>query len=237
MSEILKGVGTSIPAHILSFDTATQLAKVQVAIEFVGRDLGGFTIAPIINCPVNFSGGDNFILEHQVDLGDEGLLIISQRCIDGWIEQGNIAPQPVVRKLDMQDGLFLHGFRSKPKAITAFANDGMRIRNKAGTHSIWLKKNGDILVNNSSADFIVKADGSIKGSNSAGHFELLAGGNVNINGVIIDVAGNITSPAVITGLQVAAPSILGNGKELSDHAHSQGNDSAGNTQVNTSANL
>ena len=208
VSEILKGVGTSIPAHILSFDANTQLAKVQISIEFVDVQGQTFNLVPVVNVPVHFSGGD-FVLEHQVDEGDEGLVVVSQRCIDGWKSQGGVAPQTVVRKLDMQDALFIPGFRSKPKAIPNFNNNGIMLRNRVGDHYVWLKNTGAIeLVNNN------------------GFFKLPANGTVNINGVEIDKDGKVVMPN----------SLMLNGKEIDGHGHDQGNDSDGDTQQTTGGN-
>lgn len=194
VSEILKGVGTSIVGHILSFNVDTQLAKIQIGIEFIDVQGQAFNLAPVVNIPVHFSGGD-FVLEHQIDEGDEGLIIISQRCIDAWKEQGGIASQTVIRKLDMQDALFIPGFRSKPNAISGFNNNGIMLRNKAGDHYIWLTNTGEI--------------------------KLKSGGDVNINGVIIDSAGNVTIPA----------SLNLNGKEIAEHDHPAGTP-PGDTGVN-----
>lgn len=209
ISEILKSVGTSIPAHILSFDVETQLAKVQIGIEFIDVQGKTFDLAPIVNVPVHFSGGD-FVLEYQIDEGNEGLIIISQRCIDGWKEQGGVAAQTVIRKLDMQDALFIPGFRSKPNAISGFSNDGIRLRNKAGDQYVWVKNNGDTITENPN-----------------GTFKLLANGDINLNGVIIKPNGNVIMPN----------SLVLNSKEINGHGHPQGNDSAGDVQVNTGGNL
>ena len=195
VSEILKGVGTSIVGHILSFDVDTQLAKIQIGIEFIDIQGQTFNLAPVVNIPVHFSGGD-FVLEHQIDEGNEGLIIISQRCIDAWKEQGGIASQTVIRKLDMQDALFIPGFRSKPNAISGFNNNGIMLRNKAGDHYVWLTNTGEI--------------------------KLKSGGDVNINGVIIDSAGNVTIP---TSLNLK-------GKEIADHLHPAGTP-PGNTGINS----
>jgi len=208
-SEILKSVGTSIPGHILSFDVDTQLAKVQIGIEFIDVQGQTFDLAPIVNVPVHFSGGD-FVLEHQIDEGDEGLIIVSQRCIDGWKEQGGIAAQTVLRKLDMQDALFIPGFRSKPKAISAFNNNGIMLRNKAGDHYVWLKNTGDIF-----------------NVNSNGFFKLLANGDIDLNGVIIKPNGNVIMPN----------SLVLNSKEIDGHSHPQANDSGGNAEQDTGGNL
>ena len=191
ISESLKDIGTSIPAHILEFDVETQLAKVQIAIEFHSVDGDSFAIAPIVNVPVYFGGGNAFILEHQIDTDDEGLLIVAQRCIDGWKEQGGVAPQTVLRKLDMQDAIFIPGVRSKPNVITDFQNDGVRIRSKDGTRHIHLKNTGEIEVKNEGATVSVKTDGLVKGSNDSGYFELQAAGDFVANDATMTVDGDV----------------------------------------------
>ena len=141
VSEILKDVGTSIPGHALGFNTGTQLAKVQIGVQRIDRDGTAIDLAPIVNVPVLFPGG-KFSIEYQIDAGDEGLILVSQRCIDAWKEEGGIAGQPIKRKLDMQDALFIPGFRSKPNALTSFANDGIRMRNEDASVYIWVKDSG-----------------------------------------------------------------------------------------------
>lgn len=192
VSEILKGAGISIPAHVLSFDVVTQLAKMQIGIEFIDVQGQTFNLAPVVNVPVHFSGGD-FVLEHQIDEGDEGLIVVSQRCIDGWKEQGGIAPQTVIRKLDMQDALFIPGFRSKPNAISNFANNGIRLRNKDGDNYIWLKNTGEVLVQ--------------------------ASGGIDLNGVTIDPGGNIATSGTLNADDVTADN---QDVTLSTHKHGGG---------------
>lgn len=143
VSEILKGVGTSIPGHVDSFDTTEQLAKVQIGVQFIDVQGQSFEIAPIVNVPVHFPGGD-FSIEYQIDEGMEGLILISQRCIDAWKEEGGVATQPILRKLDMQDALFIPGFRSKPNKLADFQNNGIRMRNLDATQYFWLKNDGKI---------------------------------------------------------------------------------------------
>lgn len=72
----------------------------------------------------------------------------------------------------------------------------------------------------------LKNNGTIEAANENGQFSLQAGGNFVVNGVTIDTAGNITTPA-----SVVAPSIVANGKELADHAHPAGTP-PGNTGTN-----
>lgn len=127
----------------------------------------------------------------------------------------------------------------------------------ADVNEVWLKNDGSVLLSNANGSvllrpdggtitttpnstFDVAADGSIKGDNGSGSFELQAGGDFVVNGATIDISGNITSPATITATtsvvaptMTAASSLTVGGKEMSGHTHSQGTDSGGDTQVNT----
>ena len=174
---MMKDVATSIPGHILSFDPATQLAQIQVGI--VRKDVNGkeFIPSPIIEVPVYFYGGDAFAVECEINPNDGGIVLFSQRCIDGWVTTGGVANNPIMRFHDRDDAMFLPGLRSQPKVITDFANDGIRLRNKAGNQYVWLKK-----------------DGSIVRTNGNGIDTMLPNGTVNINGVTIDPSGVITLP-------------------------------------------
>lgn len=59
----------------------------------------------------------------------------------------------------------------------------------------------------------LKADGSIVIDNGSGAFELAPNGDVTINGVTIDVAGNVSAPGEVTARSMAAP------VNLSTHIH------------------
>lgn len=189
--ELMKGVCTSIPGHVLAFDPVTQWAQVQIGVERVDVNGAVFTPPPIINVPVSFTG-DDWVLEHQINPGCEGEIRFSQRCIDGWQQTGGVAVNPLGRFHDMQDAVFVPGIRSLPNVVTDFANDGMRLRDKAGTQFLWLKGDGSVLM-----------------ENTAGHIRLGADGTVTINGVTIDTAGNVNSPTQITA----------NGIGMTTHRH------------------
>lgn len=175
--ELMKGVHTSIPGHILTFDPVTQLAQVQVGIVRVDINDAEFTLEPIIETPVYFPGGD-YCVEYQIDPGCEGDILLSQRCIDGWVQSGGVAANPIGRFHNLQDAMFLPGFRSRPNALPDFQNNGVRIRNRAGTQFVWLKN-----------------DNTIAMENGAGMFQLLADGSFLINGLTITPDGNIITAA------------------------------------------
>ncbi|MGF6394295.1 Gp138 family membrane-puncturing spike protein [Pseudomonas plecoglossicida] len=178
--EVMKGVCTSIPGHVLTFDGATQLAQVQVGVLRVDINGAEFTVPPIIEVPVLFPGGD-YCVEYQIDPGCEGDILFSQRCIDGWIQSGGVAANPVGRFHNMQDAMFIPGFRSKPNALPDFQNNGVRLRNREGTQLVWLKNDNTILM-----------------QNGAGSFELMADGTFLINGLTITPEGDVVTAAGIS---------------------------------------
>ena len=205
--EMMKGVCTSIPGHILAFDPVTQLAQVQIGIQRVDVNDGVFTPPPIIDTPVVFPG-DDFVLEYQIEPGCEGIVLFSQRCVDGWLQTGGVAVNPLGRFHDMQDAMFIPGIRSLPNIVTNFSNNGMRLRNKSGNQFVWLKNNGDCFM-----------------ENGAGFVRLTADGKVNINGVIFDTSGNVESPATVTAVtDVKAAAI-----SLKQHRHGGVQTGGGNT--------
>ena len=175
--EVMKGVCTSLPGHVRTFDPVTQLAQVQPGILRVDINGAEFTIPPIIEVPVYFPGGD-YCVEYQIDDGCEGDILFSQRCIDGWVQSGGVAANPIGRFHNMQDAMFLPGFRSKPNALPSYQNNGVRMRNKAGTQFVWLKN-----------------DNTISMQNGAGSFQLLADGSFLINGLKITPDGNVITAA------------------------------------------
>lgn len=213
--ELMKDAGTSITGHILAFDTRTQLAQVQIGVS--SRDRNGNEIIPdpIIECPVEFSGGGGWSFEHKLVAGDEGLIIFSQRCLDGWIQTGGVANNPIARFHDKQDACFIPGVRSKPNAIKDFKNNGIRLRNADASVYHWLKD-----------------DGSIESVNSAGYVKLLSSGVVDINGFLVQPTGAATSPVSVGAPTItAATSLTVAGKEMKQHKHSDGTYVAGSTDV------
>lgn len=144
--EMMKDVGTSIPGHIIAYDDTTGLAQVQIGI--VRTQVGGKTFepTPLVDVLVYVAGGD-FFVESEINPGDEGVILFSQRCIDAWVQTGGVAENPIMRFHDFSDAYFLPGLRSKSNQITGFKNDGIRMRNKDGTRSVWLKKSGAVEVN------------------------------------------------------------------------------------------
>jgi hypothetical protein len=180
--EMMKDVGTSIPGNIIAFDPETQLAQLQIGVVRVDVNGQTFEPTPLIECPVAFFGGSEYFVEHQIDPGDEGLIIFSQRCIDGWVNTGGTAQNPIMRFHDFSDAAILPGLRSQPNAISNFENNGIRLRNKEGDKYIWLKNDG-------TADITVDT--------------------LNVTGDIIHAGDQTTTGTISATVEVSAPQVTG----------------------------
>lgn len=201
--EMMKDVGTSIPGHFISFNPDTQLAQIQIGIQRIDVNGKTFDPPPLIECPVYFAGGSQYFVEHQIDAGDECLITFSQRCIDAWVNTGGIANNPILRFHDFSDAVIFPGIRSQPNKITGFENNGVRLRNKAGDKFVWLKNDG-------TAEITV--DTLVINANIEHNGDQTTTGTINAD-------TSMTTPVVTASTSISAPSIQGNGKELSDHNH------------------
>jgi hypothetical protein len=192
LREQSKDIGTSIPGYVVAFDKNTQLAQLQIGIKKTPVKGESFAPAVLIECTAQFTGGNAFHVEHQIDPGDECLIVFSQRCIDGWVNTGGIANNPILRFHDVNDAYFIPGLRSQPNKITGFDNNGVKIRNKAGDQFIWLKNDG-------TAEITVP--------------------KIFINGDIVHNGDQTTTGTINADTSVTSPSIIADGKELTGHNH------------------
>lgn len=174
--------------------------------------------ANVSDVQIDTGGGNNITGHHYAPPGDDSFpLKTDYAVINSLPSSGSVAVTGYIDPINT------------PKAIEGdkrvYARDpetGVPI------NEVWLKNDGSVLVSNDNGNMLLRPDGSIKGDNGSGSFELEVGGNFVVNGVTIDINGNITSPATITGANivgntsVSSPSILGNSKELSGHIHLAG---------------
>ena len=238
--ELMKSVATSITGHVIAFDPQTQHAQIQIGVQRIDVNGTVFTPAPLIQVPVVFIGGAEYFQEHQIDVGCEGIIYFSQRCIDGWKTTGGVADNPILRFHDLQDAMFVPGLRSQPNVIANHANDGIRWRNKDGTHYVWLKNDGTIETTNGTITRTdapdgtltetngtytrtVNPDGSLTETNGPYTKTVATDGTVNINGFIITPTGAASSPVSVTAPTVTgSSSLIVAGTEVKEHTHDKG---------------
>lgn len=100
---------TSIPAEIVTYDRGTQKASVQPVL--LRKTVTGqtFKFPVITNVPCRFERSSKFSLTYELRPGDSGLLIISERSLDVWLNRGGIVDPLDPRKHDINDCIFLPG--------------------------------------------------------------------------------------------------------------------------------
>src|SRR5690606_22358253 len=166
--EMMKGVCTAIPGHILTFDSNLQRAQVQIGLQTVTVDGVALTPPPIIDVPVLFMGGTQFSVAHQIDTRDEGLILFGQRCVDGWKQTGGVATNPLARFHSTHDAFFIPGFRPLSTRISDFANDGIRMQSRDGSRHVWIKASGEIVADNGAASVQITPGGAVNIENGSG---------------------------------------------------------------------
>jgi len=146
--EILKQIRVSLPGQIISFDTNTQLAQVQIGVKTRLKTGGDISPSPIIEIPVYFPGGD-FMIEYEISEGTEGIILFSHRDITSWLTAGSVQELASLKKFDVGDCFFVPGLRSQDNKIENFQNDGIQLRNVDRSSYIWLKNDGSIQIQGS----------------------------------------------------------------------------------------
>ena len=102
-------VRVSMPARIVSFDPATKTAQVEICLQMVDDDDAAVDYPPLTDCPCLFTRGGGFHVVHPYSAGDSGLVLFSDRCLDGWFESGKSAPPMDFRVHSMSDAYFIGG--------------------------------------------------------------------------------------------------------------------------------
>lgn len=129
-------IWTALPAILESFDAANQTCQVQPAINALVRQQNGpaqWVQLPLLSdVPLQFAGGGGFTLTFPMQQGDEGLLILSSRCIDAWWAYGGIQNQVEYRMHDLSDGFFIPGIRSVPRALANISTTTAQLRSDDG---------------------------------------------------------------------------------------------------------
>lgn len=216
VGDALKKVRTSMPGRVVSFDPAKQTVTVQPLIRMVLADGAGTDLPVLADVPVQFPEGGGFAFTFPVEGGDEGMLVIADRCIDGWWQSGQPSDPLDFRMHDLSDGMFIPGINSVPNAIPDFDMDAVVMRKFDGSAYFKIDEGGNI-----------EADGTAMLIKCPATFEKLVTYQDGIAGT-----GGGNGNKLSGGFAVDGGALIHNGKNVgSDHKHSGvvagGDDSGG----------
>lgn len=121
-SETMKDLKVCLPGSIVDLNsngTVNVSVGVMQKIPKLGIPTGIDTLYPQLNqCPVfNIQGGGVGSIM-PVSIGDECLIVFSDRCIDAWFATGQPNPLPSLRLHDINDGFVLVGLNSQMNSLS-----------------------------------------------------------------------------------------------------------------------
>ncbi|HDR0997910.1 TPA: baseplate protein [Pasteurella multocida] len=136
---------TSLPAKVVNFDPANQTVTLAIQIKQVLKDGKAVQIPPLVYVPVSFPRGGGFAFTFPLTVGDEGIALFSERCIDGWWQSSKAAEPLDYRFHDLSDAMFIPGICSVPNAVKGFFMGGLSMQTLDGGTFIRVT-NGAILI-------------------------------------------------------------------------------------------
>lgn len=173
----LAEVHTCLPAEIVKFDKATNLADVSPCLKRkYAADEAVVDLPVIPSVPVVQPRGGGAAILFDLKPGDPVLLVFSERSIDGWKTTGGKVDPKDPRKHHLSDAFAIPGGypKSKPAAASLvtveFTVSGVKIKNKIGCFEF--KDNADIAFNTGTVQGLFGSGGKVKFQNVLG--ELIA---------------------------------------------------------------
>lgn len=134
----------AVPGIVESFDASKQTATVIVACSGTDSDGSEMRLPPLLDVPVSFPRGGGFAVTFPIVAGDEGLLVFSDRCIDGWFQTGSPGIPPDHRLHDLSDACFIPGIGSLGRAISELRTDAIVMRQLEGTGYVAIDSAGNV---------------------------------------------------------------------------------------------
>lgn len=142
------GIRTALPGIVQSFNAVEGTVIVQPAINAriskPDKTVEVVALPLLLDVPVCFPRGGGYTLTFPIAEDDECLVVLSDRCIDGWWEQGDVAIPPSVCMHDLSDGFAIVGPWSKPNVIDAISTNTVQLRSDDGECYVELE-NGHIV--------------------------------------------------------------------------------------------
>lgn len=130
---------TALPAEIVSYDGASKTVKVQPTLQRLYEYKTKAENLPVLeDIPVIFPGSGDFWLTFEPEKGSYALLIVAERSLEIWLNQGGIVDPQQERRFDLSDAIAICGILPKPDALQVIPKSGMGIRNKLGTNGFML---------------------------------------------------------------------------------------------------
>lgn len=150
-------INTGIPGEIITYDSSSGTAEVQISIKRQYDGEEPFDIPPLINVPVSIpmSSAGKAYLSVPIKKGDTGLIHFCHRSIDRWLQQGGQVEPGDTRRFDISDAVFVPGL-SPTSNRRNFDTKNVELKNDR--MSIIMHPDGKIEIKGRSEDFLKIVD-------------------------------------------------------------------------------
>lgn len=186
---------TALPARVISFNGHTVTCELMINRKISSGEV--IEYPPLADVPALFHHAGGFCITVPIKAGDEGLVVFSSHCIDGWYQSGGKSESLDSRMHDLSDGFFIVGANSVPKKIPDFYHDGASMQTDDGSTHIRLT-NGTIYIK-----------GNIEHEGNSNQL-----GNSEQTGTWTQQGGDAVAKGKLT-----AEKIIGGGIDLENHIH------------------
>jgi hypothetical protein len=108
-------IHTALPAIVRAYDSTTQTAQVQLAVQLLGQN-----VPPLHDVPVCWPGGAQGFIHAPLAAGDSVLVIFTENDFSGWYDTGSVSAPRVLARHGLH-AVAIPGLRraAAPLAVTA----------------------------------------------------------------------------------------------------------------------
>jgi hypothetical protein len=145
---MLRGVHTSMPAKVISFDAEKQTCSVQPVLMRKRVDQDAQPLPVIEEVPVVYPGSGDYWITFPLVADSYVLLVFSERALDAWLQEGDVIDPAKRRFFALSDAIAIPGLNPYPSSISpAVETDGLTIRKKDNSSYIKMKSSGQVDIN------------------------------------------------------------------------------------------
>lgn len=141
-------IWTAFPAIVegvnLGAMTCTCVPAIKGVAEDENQNISFETMPVLLDVPIVFPSAGGFTLSLPIAAGDEVLVVIANRCIDSWWQNGGIQQPIEFRMHDLSDGFAIPGPRSQPRVASGLSSTNARLVNDSGSVYIEITPGGAI---------------------------------------------------------------------------------------------
>ena len=229
MDARLSKVRTCVVGVVQAFDSVNLTVDVQAAtmgIRQLPNNKASYEPLTLLSkVPVFCYRGGNALITMPVAVGDECLVVFSDRDTDTWWGTGGVNNVPFENRMhDLSDGFAIIGVFSKPNLPGSYSTTSIQVRSADGNTVVDLNPNSSkvtikattlevdsttVNVNATSAATVITPTLTVDGN-------LQVNGNINLTGVASGGGGTIN----VNGAIAATGDITANGTSVHSHEHS-----------------